>query len=75
MPLTFALSPLLIIAVGAMLLMMAEAFQKKRRRDSGLALGAAIVFFAGAALAGAVGPSGAATPGTIARTSQPSKSS
>ncbi|MGO8999361.1 MAG: NADH-quinone oxidoreductase subunit N [Polyangiaceae bacterium] len=54
MALTFALSPLLVIALGAMLLMMAEAFQKKRRGDSGLALGAAIVFFGGAAFAGAV---------------------
>jgi NADH-quinone oxidoreductase subunit N len=54
MALTFALSPLLIVAVGAMLLMLAEAFQKKRRRDSGLALGSAIVFFGGAAFAGAV---------------------
>ena len=42
----------LIVAVGAMLLMLAEAFQKKRRGDSGLALGAAIVFFGGAAFAG-----------------------
>ena len=54
MALTFALSPLLIVAVGAMLLMMAEAFQKKRRRDSGLALGSAIVFGGGAAFAAAV---------------------
>jgi NADH-quinone oxidoreductase subunit N len=54
MALTFALSPLLIVAVGAMLLMMAEAFQKKRRRDNGLALGSAVVFFAGAAFAAAV---------------------
>jgi NADH-quinone oxidoreductase subunit N len=54
MALTFALSPLLIVAIGAMLLMMAEAFQKKRRRDSGLALGSAIVFGGGAAFAIAV---------------------
>jgi NADH-quinone oxidoreductase subunit N len=54
MALTFALSPLLIVAIGAMLLMMAEAFQKKRRRDSGLALGSAVVFGAGAAFAAAV---------------------
>ena len=54
MALTFALSPLLIVAVGAMLLMMAEAFQKKHRRDSGLALGSAIVFFGGAVFAAAV---------------------
>jgi NADH-quinone oxidoreductase subunit N len=54
MALTFALSPLLVIAVGAMLLMMAEAFQKKRRRDSGLALGSAIVFAGAAAFASAV---------------------
>ena len=54
MALTFALSPLLVVALGAMLLMLAEAFQTKRRGDSGLALGAAIVFFAGAAFAAAV---------------------
>jgi NADH-quinone oxidoreductase subunit N len=54
MELTFALSPMLIVAVGAMLLMLAEAFQRKQRRDSGLALGSAVVFFAGAAFAGSV---------------------
>ncbi|HEY2513886.1 MAG TPA: NADH-quinone oxidoreductase subunit N, partial [Polyangiaceae bacterium] len=51
MALTFALSPLLIVAIGAMLLMLAEAFQKKRRRDSGLALGTTIVFAGAAASA------------------------
>jgi NADH-quinone oxidoreductase subunit N len=54
MPVAFALSPLLVIALGAMLLMLAEAFQKKRRRDSGLALGSTIVFVAGAAFAASV---------------------
>ncbi len=54
MALTFALSPLLIVAIGAMLLMMAEAFHKKRGRDNGLALGAAVVFLAGAAFSAAV---------------------
>jgi NADH-quinone oxidoreductase subunit N len=54
MALTFALSPLLVIAIGAMLLMMAEAFQKKRRKDSGLALGTTVVFAAGAAFAAGV---------------------
>src|SRR5580704_4898427 len=54
MALTFALSPLLIVAVGAMLLMLAEAFQPNRRKDSGLALGATVVFGAGASFAAAV---------------------
>src|SRR5580700_11760449 len=58
MPLTFALSPMLIVSIGAMLLMLAEAFQRKQRRDSGLALGTAVVFFAGATFAGAVWMSG-----------------
>ena len=55
MPLTFALSPFIVIAVGAMLLMLAEAFSKHRPgRDSGLAIGSAITFGAGGAFAAAV---------------------
>ena len=51
MSLTFAISPLLIIAFGAMALMMSEAFSKK---SSGLALGTTIVFAAAGAFAMAV---------------------
>jgi NADH-quinone oxidoreductase subunit N len=51
MGLTFAISPLLVLALGAMLLMLSEAFSKKA---SGLALGTTIVFGATAALAVAV---------------------
>jgi NADH-quinone oxidoreductase subunit N len=47
----FALSPLLIIAVGAMMLMLAEAFSKRR---TGLALGATITFVAGLVMSMAV---------------------
>jgi NADH-quinone oxidoreductase subunit N len=51
MSLTFAISPLLIIAFGAMALMLAEAFSK---RSNGLALGTTIVFAAAGAFAMAV---------------------
>jgi len=51
MPLVFALSPVLVVSIGAMLLMLAEAFAKRR---GGLALGTTIVFLAGAAFAGGV---------------------
>jgi NADH-quinone oxidoreductase subunit N len=51
MGLTFAISPLLVLALGAMLLMLSEAFSKK---PNGLALGTTIVFGATAALAVAV---------------------
>ena len=44
-----ALSPLLVVGIGALLLMLAEAFSS---RLGGLALGAAIVLFTGAAFAG-----------------------
>ena len=56
MALTFgALSPLLVIAFGAMLLMMAEGLPvRKRRRDSGLALGTTIVFAGAAVFAASV---------------------
>jgi NADH-quinone oxidoreductase subunit N len=42
--LAFALSPLLVIGIGTLMLMMAEAFSKVR---GGLALGASTIFFAG----------------------------
>jgi NADH-quinone oxidoreductase subunit N len=45
--LAFLLSPLLIIGVGALLLMLAEAFGPKHDRAAGLALGTSIVFAAG----------------------------
>ena len=51
MPILLALSPLGVVGVGALLLMMVEAFS---RRPGGLALGAAMVLFAGAAFAGGV---------------------
>jgi NADH-quinone oxidoreductase subunit N len=66
MPVAFALSPLLIVAVGALLLMMAEAFSTKRtplkpggpkrtvEHANGLALGTAIVMFAGCAFSASV---------------------
>jgi NADH-quinone oxidoreductase subunit N len=46
MALWFVLSPLLVVAGGALLLMLAEAFAKPNRRG-GLALGATIIFAAG----------------------------
>jgi NADH-quinone oxidoreductase subunit N len=51
MSIALALSPLLVVGIGALLLMLAEAFSS---RQGGLALGAAIVLFTGAAFAGAV---------------------
>jgi NADH-quinone oxidoreductase subunit N len=51
MEITLALSPLLVVAVGALLLMMVEAFSKN---SSGLALGSALVLFSAAAFAGGV---------------------
>ncbi len=51
MSVTFAVSPLLVLAVGALLLMLAEAFSKERQ---GLALGSTIVLFASGIFAGAV---------------------
>lgn len=47
MALWFVLSPMWIVAAGALLLMLAEAFGKPGRRRAGLALGATIVFAAG----------------------------
>ncbi len=49
LPLAFILSPILILGVGALLLMLAEAFGPKHNRAAGLALGATIVFAAGLA--------------------------
>jgi NADH-quinone oxidoreductase subunit N len=46
-----ALSPLVMLALGAMLLMLAEAFSKKR---GGLALGAAVTFLAALAMTASV---------------------
>ena len=59
MPLTFALSPFLIIGVGAMLLMLAEAFSGASRAPGaaprhGLALGSTIVFGTAGSFAAAV---------------------
>jgi NADH-quinone oxidoreductase subunit N len=50
MTIAIALSPLLVVGFGALLLMMAEAFS---RRVGGLALGAAAVLFTGATFAAA----------------------
>ncbi len=50
-----ALSPFFVVGIGALLLMLAEAFSK---RDAGLALGAALVLFTGGAFAGGLWMSG-----------------
>src|SRR5580658_9155432 len=52
MPTFLLLSPLLVVGVGALLLMLAEAFSGPRM--NGMALGAAVVLFAGACTAGGV---------------------
>jgi NADH-quinone oxidoreductase subunit N len=58
MSIALALSPLLVVGLGALLLMLVEAFSTRPDRLShtphGLALGAAIVFFTAAAFAGTV---------------------
>jgi NADH-quinone oxidoreductase subunit N len=58
MSIALALSPLLVVGIGALLLMLAEAFSTNPSRDlagtggtGGLALGATTVLFAGAAFA------------------------
>jgi NADH-quinone oxidoreductase subunit N len=51
-----ALSPFFVVGIGALLLMLAEAFSN---HDAGLALGAALVLFAGGAFAGGLWMSGA----------------
>jgi NADH-quinone oxidoreductase subunit N len=51
MAIVLALSPLLVVGVGALLLMLVEAFSK---RPGGLALGTTTVLFAGAAFAAGV---------------------
>jgi NADH-quinone oxidoreductase subunit N len=51
MPIVLALSPLGVVGVGALLLMLVEVFS---RRHGGLALGTALVLFAGAAFAAGV---------------------
>jgi NADH-quinone oxidoreductase subunit N len=48
MSIALGLSPLLVVGIGALLLMLVEAFSVRR---GGLALGAAVVLFAGAAFA------------------------
>jgi NADH-quinone oxidoreductase subunit N len=53
MGILFATAPLLIVTLGAILLMLAEAFSKKTNPGD-LALGAAVVLFAGAATSIAV---------------------
>jgi NADH-quinone oxidoreductase subunit N len=70
MPLAFALSPLLLVAIGALLLMLAEASSSKRtpvrpggpmrtvEHVRGLALGTAVVLFAGCAFSASVWMSG-----------------
>jgi NADH-quinone oxidoreductase subunit N len=45
--LAFILSPLLVLAIGALLLMLAEALSPRPSRAAGLALGSTIVFGAG----------------------------
>ena len=49
MALAFLLSPLLVISLGALMLMLAEAYGPKHNRAAGLALGSTIVFAAGLA--------------------------
>src|ERR1044071_64687 len=53
MSLLFATSPLLVVRIGALLLMLAEVFSKKTIQGD-LALGTAVVLFAGAATSIAV---------------------
>jgi NADH-quinone oxidoreductase subunit N len=61
MPIAIALSPLLIVGIGALLLMLVEAFSTNAAQEvtgggaaSGLALGTTTVLFASAAFAGAL---------------------
>jgi NADH-quinone oxidoreductase subunit N len=51
MSIALALSPMLVVGVAALILMLVEAFSKQR---AGLALGATVVLFTGAACAAAV---------------------
>ena len=53
MSIMFAASPLLVVALGALLLMLAEAFSEKTNQGD-LALGTAVVLLAGAATSIAV---------------------
>ncbi len=65
MSIALALSPLLVVGLGALLLMLVEAFSTRPRavrETPGLGLGSAIVLFAGAAFAGAVWMVGIDTP-------------
>jgi NADH-quinone oxidoreductase subunit N len=47
----FAISPLLIVSAGALLLMLVEAFSAAGKRQGDIALGTAVTMFAGAAFA------------------------
>jgi NADH-quinone oxidoreductase subunit N len=65
MSIALALSPLLVVGLGALLLMLVEAFSTHPRaahETPGLGLGSAIVLFAGAAFAGTVWMVGVDTP-------------
>jgi NADH-quinone oxidoreductase subunit N len=61
-----AISPLLVVFLGALALMLVEAFSTKQgpgaREPAGLALGASIILFAGAIFAGTVWMVGIDTP-------------
>src|SRR5258708_30172941 len=63
MGIVLALSPLLVVGVGPLLVMLVEGFCRRR---NGLALGAATVMFAGAAFAAAVWMYGVEQIGEIA---------
>jgi NADH-quinone oxidoreductase subunit N len=54
MSLLFAVSPLLIVTLGALLLMLTEAFAVNKPKNGDLALGTAVALFGGAALSIAV---------------------
>ena len=68
MALAFILSPLLVVAIGALLLMLAEAFGPKHNRAAGLALGSTIVFSAGFAFSGG---GTTVSPSTVHRSTAP----
>ncbi|HKQ68770.1 MAG TPA: NADH-quinone oxidoreductase subunit N [Polyangiaceae bacterium] len=54
MSLIFALSPLLVVSLGALLLMLVEAFSGDKTKQGDVALGTAVTLFAGAAMSIAV---------------------
>src|SRR3954469_21271461 len=49
MGLLFAISPILVVAFGALLLMLVEAFSGGAKKNGDIALGTAVTLFAGAA--------------------------